>query len=109
MEQSVFHQFVTPDGGIVMIIVFVLLIVFEIVSIWKAPAWTRKIGNISLLTGFLFIGICSYTAMDETYISGEFNYFQYLESATKGAFSVLSGSVIFLVSRIVNIIRTPRI
>ena len=101
------HFFI--EGGPLFMGLLTIELVFLIIAAWKAPAWTKEIGLMALITGIL------------STLFGLAQVFDYIESEADVPMTVLCGGLkvrlipiiygglIYLVSLILRIIQKPRI
>lgn len=87
-----------------------ILFVCLLLAAWKAPAWVKEIGIITLVVSLISVGLGWYKAADTLLqVNGEISP-MLLWSGAKCHLTVLVyGLIVYLVSLVIRIVRKPRI
>ena len=109
MLASSFFKFVfsaDPYG----ICVVTLLLIALFFAAWKAPAWVKEIGLVALATGWLWT-VCGFMAMGNAIVECAPDVDSYIiwGAVPCGLIPAAYGTIVYIISLIIRIIRKPRI
>ena len=109
MLASNFFKFVfsaDPYG----ICVVTLLLIAVFFAAWKAPAWVKEIGLVALATGWLWT-VCEFMAMGKAIVDYAPDVDSYIiwGAVPCGLIPAAYGTIVYIISLIIQIIRKPRL
>jgi hypothetical protein len=98
------------EGGPIGMSILTVILVGLLFAAWKAPAWVRGIGAAGLAFSFLMVAISWYKAATAVEIcQGEISPALLWGGLKCCTVTIIYGLIIYLVSWIIHIIRTPRL
>jgi len=96
-------------GGPLFMGLLTIELVFLIIAAWKAPAWTKEIGLLALITGILSTLLGITQACDAIEQAGDIPMPVIAGGMKVALITVIYGGLIYVVSLIIRIIHKPRI
>ncbi|MBR5724892.1 MAG: hypothetical protein IKX62_05910 [Bacteroidales bacterium] len=92
------------------ICVVTLLLIALFFAAWKAPAWVKETGLVALATGWLWT-LCEFMAMGRAIVDSMPDVDSYIiwGAVPCALIPAAYGTIVYIVSLIIRIIRKPRI
>ena len=98
------------QGGLFIMSLITILLVCLLFAAWKAPAWVKEIGLITLVASLISIALSWYQAADTLVkVNGEINPVIIWNGVKCHLTVFVYGLGVYLVSLIIRIIQKPRI
>lgn len=106
---SNFFKFVSSADPFGIGVITLLLIALFFIA-WKAPAWVKETGLIALATGWLWT-VCEFMAMANAIVDCAPDVDTYIiwGAIPCGLIPAAYGTIVYIISLIIRIIRKPRI
>ena len=104
-----YFQFVLQSTTAAAAIVFILLLILTCFIAIKNPSKLYAIGTITIICGLFLFVVYGVHTFDEIQKESNFAWLVVIPTLRQSFSSLLWASIIYLISRILYIIRTPRI
>ena len=107
LASNLFHLVFSSDPYGIGVITLLLIALFFVA--WKAPAWVKETGMVALATGWLWT-VCEFMAMSNAIVENAPDVDSYIiwGAIPSGLFPAAYGTVVYIISLIIRILRKPK-
>ena len=108
LASNLFHLVFSSDPYGIGVITLLLIALFFVA--WKAPAWVKETGLIALATGWLWT-VCEFMTMANVIVEEAPDVDSYIiwGAVPLALMPAAYGTIVYIISLIIRIIRKPRI
>ena len=108
VASSFFHLIFSSDPFGIGIVTLILIALFFVA--WKAPAWVKEVGLLGLAMGWLWT-VCEFMAMANAIVDCEPDVDMYIiwAAVPSALIPAAYGTIVYIISLIIRIVRKPRL
>ena len=107
LASTIFHAFITAHPGAICTVTLLLIALFFVA--WKAPAWVKETGLLALAAGWLWT-LLEFMAMGKAVeLNADVDPYIIWGAVPIALFPAVYGTVVYIISLIIRIVRKPRL
>ena len=97
------------DGNPIIMSIITLFLVAILFAAWKAPAWVKELGTLSLTVSVFITAVVFFQLFDLIYVYGECSFRVMCSGIKIAMLPLLYGLLVYAISLIIRILQKPRL